>query len=421
MPEVVRVAVRLVPGSNLPKLLRALARNSSAAKVLTARSFACRTALVFTMFVRRRVEAALPAIIITSLFWLSVLLFFNVYLTDWCTRNQELCDCGYSSNFNISSRPIERESKAYMLQHRSALLVNRRPGAERIAAASSKLGLDSLARKPVAVITTTNDPSLPGEMGQAFRYGSDVEQQEAKALFKVHQFNIYASDRISLQRSLPDYRMQQCRSKTYPPPSTMPTVSIIIVFHNEAWSTLLRSLYSIVNRTPLVALNEIILVDDYSEDKFTHLKTQLELELKNFPVSIRLLRMPERSGLIRARLKGAAESTGQVLLFLDAHIECTQGWFEPLVARLMDNPKRAVSPIIDVIDDNSFEYVTASDLTYGGFNWKLNFRWFNAPPEREAVRRHSDMTTPLRTPVMAGGLFAIFKDYFYAVGAYDEG
>ncbi len=37
--------------------------------------------------------------------------------------------------------------------------------------------------------------------------------------------------------------------------------------------------------------------------------------------------------------------------------------------------RSVVCPIIDVISDDSFEYVTASDMTWGGFNWKLNFRW----------------------------------------------
>jgi hypothetical protein len=35
-----------------------------------------------------------------------------------------------------------------------------------------------------------------------------------------------------------------------------------------------------------------------------------------------------------------------------------------------------VCPVIDVISDDTFEYVTASDMTWGGFNWKLNFRWY---------------------------------------------
>ena len=40
------------------------------------------------------------------------------------------------------------------------------------------------------------------------------------------------------------------------------------------------------------------------------------------------------------------------------------------------NRKAVVCPVIDVISDESFEYITASDMTWGGFNWKLNFRWW---------------------------------------------
>lgn len=36
------------------------------------------------------------------------------------------------------------------------------------------------------------------------------------------------------------------------------------------------------------------------------------------------------------------------------------------------------------------------------------------------VRRH-DATVPFNTPAMAGGLFAINKEYFFEIGSYDEG
>ncbi|CAG9828081.1 unnamed protein product [Diabrotica balteata] len=207
-----------------------------------------------------------------------------------------------------------------------------------------------------------------------------------------------------------------CRSKSYP--NLLPTTSIVIVFHNEAWSTLLRTVWSVINRSPRPLLKEIILVDDASEGK--HLGKKLEDYVAKLPVPVHVLRTERRSGLIRARLLGAKHVKGQVITFLDAHCECTEGWLEPLLARIVEDRKTVVCPIIDVISDETFEYITASDMTWGGFNWKLNFRWYRVP-QREMDRRGGDRTAPLRTPTMAGGLFSIDKDYFYELGSYDEG
>ncbi|XP_009952355.1 PREDICTED: polypeptide N-acetylgalactosaminyltransferase 13-like [Leptosomus discolor] len=172
----------------------------------------------------------------------------------------------------------------------------------------------------------------PGEMGKAVLIPKD-DQEKMKELFKINQFNLMASDLIALNRSLPDVRLDGCKTKVYP--NELPNTSVVIVFHNEAWSTLLRTVYSVINRSPHRLLSEIILVDDASEREF--LKASLENYVKNLEVSIKIIRMEQRSGLIRARLRGAAASKGQVITFLDAHCECTLGWLEPLLARIKED------------------------------------------------------------------------------------
>ncbi|ALC38238.1 pgant5 [Drosophila busckii] len=263
--------------------------------------------------------------------------------------------------------------------------------------------------------TVRESKGKPGEMGKPVKIPADMKEV-MKEKFKENQFNLLASDMISLNRSLTDVRHENCRHKHYP--SKLPTTSIVIVFHNEAWTTLLRTVWSVINRSPRSLLKEIILVDDASERDF--LGKQLEDYVAKLPVRTFVLRTEKRSGLIRARLLGAEHVSGEVITFLDAHCECTEGWLEPLLARIVQNRRTVVCPIIDVISDETFEYITASDSTWGGFNWKLNFRWYRVP-QREMARRNNDRTAPLRTPTMAGGLFSIDKDYFYEIGSYDEG
>lgn len=54
-----------------------------------------------------------------------------------------------------------------------------------------------------------------------------------------------------------------------------------------------------------------------------HLKTQLEEYVRELKI-VRVVRQPERKGLITARLLGASIAQGEVLTFLDAHCEETR-------------------------------------------------------------------------------------------------
>ncbi|XP_076361409.1 polypeptide N-acetylgalactosaminyltransferase 1-like [Tachypleus tridentatus] len=256
-----------------------------------------------------------------------------------------------------------------------------------------------------------------GEQGRPV-FLNESEQTLADDLFRSAAFNIYLSDRISLNRSLPDARHPMCKNIQYD--EDLPTASVVIIFTNEAWSPLLRTVYSVLNRSPAHLLHEIILVDDFSDQD--HLKWKLDNYIeRNFPAKkIKLLHLNKRAGLIRARLAGAKVATGDVLVFLDSHCETTVGWLKPLLQRIKENRKVVLCPIIDVIDDKTLEYSSISGdyFQIGGFTWSGHFTWIEIP-EWEKERKENAVAAT-RSPTMAGGLFAIELNYFWEIGSYDD-
>ncbi|KAI8478844.1 Polypeptide N-acetylgalactosaminyltransferase 2 [Branchiostoma belcheri] len=123
-------------------------------------------------------------------------------------------------------------------------------------------------------------------------------------------------------------------------------------------------------------------------------------------------------GLMRSRVKGADAATAPILTFLDSHCECNQHWLEPMLERVMEDRTRVVCPIIDVINMDNFQYVGASADLRGGFDWNLVFKWDYMTANQRNARR-SDPIAPIRTPMIAGGLFMIDKSWFDELGKYD--
>ncbi|KAF2978591.1 hypothetical protein EK904_006824 [Melospiza melodia maxima] len=107
------------------------------------------------------------------------------------------------------------------------------------------------------------------------------------------------------------------------------------------------------------------------------LKASLENYVKKLEVPVRILRMEQRSGLIRARLRGAAAAKGQVITFLDAHCECTLGWLEPLLARIKEDRTPTMAGGLFSIDRSYFEEIGTYDAgmdIWGGENLEMSFR-----------------------------------------------
>jgi len=278
---------------------------------------------------------------------------------------------------------------------------------------------DSKGGAEDGVLVPPHDPNAPGEMGKPVKIDKPDKDTKKKidVGWKDNAFNGYVSDLISVHRSLPDPRDEWCKAKDRFL-TDLPATSVVVCFHNEAWSVLLRTVHSILNRSPKHLIDEVILVDDAST--MDHLKEQLETYVAQYP-QVRVVRAPERVGLIRARLLGAKSVKAPVVTFLDSHCECTDGWLEPLLDRIARNRTNVVCPVIDVISDDTLEYHyrDSGGVNVGGFDWNLQFNW-HAVPDHEK-KRHSHTAEAVRSPTMAGGLFSIDMKFFETLGTYDSG
>ncbi|XP_064622397.1 N-acetylgalactosaminyltransferase 7-like isoform X2 [Lineus longissimus] len=260
--------------------------------------------------------------------------------------------------------------------------------------------------------------SGPGEYGEPV-FTSLAEKGASDRSMHEYGFNMVASDKISLDRNVPDTRLQECKYWYYPEVEKLPTASVILVFHNEGWSTLLRTVHSVINKSHPKLLKEVVLVDDFSDKE--HLKSKLDEYIKRFDGKVKLYRNEKREGLIRTRTAGARYATGDVIIFLDAHCECNINWLAPLLARIAYDRTIMAVPIVDSISKDNMAY----HASYGRGHFRGIFEWGflykeSSVPEKELKKRIYN-SEPFWSPTHAGGLFAMDRKYFFELGAYDPG
>ncbi|XP_070703020.1 polypeptide N-acetylgalactosaminyltransferase 15-like [Pempheris klunzingeri] len=254
-----------------------------------------------------------------------------------------------------------------------------------------------------------------GEMGKAVRLHLEGTERDVElAAVQKYGFNEVVSTRISLHRRLPETRHPECLGEKYS--ESLPSASVVICFHDEAWSTLLRTVHSVLDTAPKQYLQEVLLVDDLSQHG--HLKSVLSEYVTHLD-GVRLIRSTKRLGVGGCRALGAARAAGEVLMFIDSHCECQKGWLEPLLERVAQDRTRVVSPIMDVIDWQTFQYNATQWPVRGVFDWRLDFHWESNPQMQD--KGPDSAVQPVRSPALGGGVVAIDKHFFQSVGAYDPG
>ena len=111
--------------------------------------------------------------------------------------------------------------------------------------------------------------------------------------------------------------------------SRLPTVSVVITTQNEPDNWISITVESILARTPPNLLVDVIVVDDNGIPGHHGLPPNIRKNvdedeweyIKSLSPKVKVIQHDDREGCARSRLTGAKVATGEILMFVDSHIE----------------------------------------------------------------------------------------------------
>jgi polypeptide N-acetylgalactosaminyltransferase len=172
-------------------------------------------------------------------------------------------------------------------------------------------------------------------------------------------------------------------------------------------STLLRTVHSIMNRAPKELLKEIILVNDGSRKHYDQLENHIAV--KGWSEKVKLVEMDEQSGIIWCRLAGARVARGDILLFLDCHIEAGYNFLPPLLEPIARNYRTVTVPSLDIIDKQTYE-ISEFPRARTVFDWHFHAQRI---PMRDTDFETLSASDNYPTPIIWGSTYAISVKHFW--------
>ena len=131
------------------------------------------------------------------------------------------------------------------------------------------------------------------------------------------------------------------------------TRTAVVILNWNGRQHLERFLPSVVRHTPAWA--DIIVADNGSTD------SSVEFVTSNYP-TVKIIRLVQNFGFAGGYNKALQEVNSEYFVLLNSDVEVTEGWLEPLIATLSDNPNvGAIAPKIrSLCEPEKFEYAGAA-------------------------------------------------------------
>jgi GT2 family glycosyltransferase len=175
--------------------------------------------------------------------------------------------------------------------------------------------------------------------------------------------------------------------------SRSPTISVVVPTLNEMQylAATLTQLHATLPRD-----SEVVVVDDGSTDGSDAITKEF------VPRGVRLLRT-YNLGAAGARNHGARRTTGDVIVFADAHVDVPSGWYEPLIDVLHQTGVGGVAPAVASMgrpDQKGFGYCLTGPT--------LDTAWLG-----------QQATHAYPVPLLSSCFMALRRDVFEQVGGFD--
>jgi len=182
-------------------------------------------------------------------------------------------------------------------------------------------------------------------------------------------------------------------------------VSVVVVNHNGA-DALARCLRALLDATDEAA-TEILVVDNASSDGSAGIAERLAAEHD----SIRLIRSETNRGYAGAVNLALSEADGEYLAVLNMDVVVSEGWLEPLVAFLEENPGAgAACPLIVLESDPNRINAAGQNINPTGLGFN---RWLGKPRGRAGAQ-------PFRVSGLHGAAFLIRRELLERLGGWDD-
>ena len=237
-----------------------------------------------------------------------------------------------------------------------------------------------------------------------------LNKSELESLNKIyHRMISIQYARALLPAAAPPYDI---KCLTYFDMKYEATVSIVITYYNEVMILLLRSLTTLIHRTPAKYLLEVILIDDSSTVDESGEMLEYARALR---IPVRFFRTSSRKGVTNARRFGITQAKGTVVVIFDSHTEVGENWLQPLLYILHNKPNSIAVPFVHMIKEAHYEETPPKKFYMIGLQYGYGVVGFYGELYEPKYAIH----LPIKSPALLGGALASLKSTlvkYYPIG-----